>query len=166
MLLSCTENVATLYVQISSTCNPSVKCWEGKKNTPTFNCLACVWTLPLCVHLGHVLGTAVECWWLSSLKCSKMFLWDISLIFSLIFYVMKVKPSYVLSHLIRFIRLKIFVSVPIELERTSGYFCDFSPFSNWLILLLCWWIHAACFWYHTMVWPTERSCNAHCCSSG
>jgi len=46
-----------------------------------------------------------------------MFLWDLFLIASLIFYVMKLKPSYILSHPVRFIKLKIVVSVLIEDKR-------------------------------------------------
>lgn len=97
---------------VSSLCNPNEVCREGKKRN-LFNSPGCVQTLPLCVHLGHVPGTTVTCWWFFRLKHSKMFLWDISLTGNLIFHIMKLKPNYVLLHPVRFIRLKILVSVLI-----------------------------------------------------
>lgn len=97
----------TLVLCMPSLCNPNEESWEGKKRN-LFNSPGCVQTLQLCVHLGHMLATAVTCWWFSRLKHSKMFLRDISLIGNLIFSIMKLKPNYVLFHLIG---LKVLVSV-------------------------------------------------------
>lgn len=98
---------------MSSLCNPNEECWEGKKGN-FFNSPGCVQTLPLCVNLGHLPATAATCWWFSRLKHSKKFLWDISLNDNLIFSIMKLRPNYVLLHPIRFIRLKVSVSLLIQ----------------------------------------------------
>lgn len=60
------------------------------------------------------------------LKCSKTFLWDISLINSLIYSVTKLEPNCVCSHLIRFLRLKIVVSTLIELREDKWLFLSSS----------------------------------------
>lgn len=121
-----------LCMYASSTCNPTEKCWEGKKKHRQLSSL-CIDTATLCSLSMWTLGTAVMCWRLVRLKHFKMFLWDFSLITKQIFYIMKLTPSYVLYHLIRFIRLTRFVKC-LDWVRTNVYFCSLSP---WNCLFCC-----------------------------